>query len=113
MSSECIFCGIIAGEIPAKILHQNPAAIAFADTNPQAPTHILIVPRQHSTDIMDLVARSPQGLIAMTQLAADVAQRQVAGQFRLVYNTGADAGQSVFHTHAHLLGGRPLKWPPG
>lgn len=117
MSSEnrdphCLFCKIVAEEIPAAVVGSSATALAFRDLNPQAPTHILIIPKRHaanaaeSADLGDV-----DGIVA---LAAEVAREEGLGNgYRLVFNTGADAGQAVFHTHLHLLGGRSLNWPPG
>jgi histidine triad (HIT) family protein len=112
--SECVFCQIVAGHIPAEVVWQNEHAVAFRDLNPQAPTHVLVVPTQHSPDVATLAAEDPQALAALVEAAAEVAaQESIAGGYRLVFNTGAAAGQSVFHCHGHVLGGRRLSWPPG
>lgn len=111
--ADCLFCLIVAGEIPADIVRQTESTIAFRDIEPQAPTHVLVIPKAHYADIGALTDTDP-GMAAT--LMADVAQvaREVAlSDYRLVLNTGASAGQSVFHVHAHVLGGRPMTWPPG
>ncbi len=114
--SSCIFCRIVAGEIPAKLVYEDEQCVAFHDLNPQAPVHILVIPRRHIASLAD--ARSPEDEAALGHVmlvAARVAEEQglSAEGFRTVINTGAGAGQSVFHLHAHVLGGRPLAWPPG
>ncbi len=111
--SDCIFCKIADGTIPAKLLHQDDHVVAFADLHPQAPTHVLIVPRRHvaSLDGLDDVELGGRLLAAAVQLARTLGVAE--GGYRVVANTGADAGQSVHHLHFHLLGGRALAWPPG
>ena len=114
--SSCIFCRIVAGEIPAKLVYEDEQCVAFHDLNPQAPVHVLIIPRAHIASLAD--ARSPEDAAKLGHVmlvAARVAEEQglSAEGFRTVINTGAGAGQSVFHLHAHVLGGRPLTWPPG
>jgi histidine triad (HIT) family protein len=114
--ADCIFCRIAAGEIPATVIARNPDAIAFRDLNPQAPTHVLVVPTRHLTSVAD--ADSPDGeavLGSTMRLAVQVAKQLGldSGGYRIVANTGKDGGQSVFHLHLHLLGGRSLGWPPG
>ena len=112
--SDCLFCKIAAGDIPSKIVHQDDELIAFHDIGPQAPVHILIVPRKHivSLDDADEADLALMGRILLTskQIAAE---QGIAGGYRVVNNCGASAGQSVFHIHFHLLGGRSLGWPPG
>lgn len=113
---SCVFCRIVAGEIPATIVARTPDAVAFRDLNPQAPTHVLVVPAVHLSGMADTDTDAGETAVGRTlRLAVQVA-RQLgleAGGYRLVVNTGAGAGQSVFHLHVHLLGGRPLGWPPG
>lgn len=116
MAADCIFCRIVAGDIPAKIVRKSADAVAFHDLTPQAPTHVLVIPTTHYGAVRD--ARGPEGeavlgrLLAFAALVAtDLGLDQ--GGYRLVTNTGADGGQSVFHLHLHLLGGRRLGWPPG
>lgn len=112
--SDCIFCRIAAGEVPAKILHSDEAVIAFADVHPQAPTHVLVVPRAHHTSLADVPpaedATLGRLLATCRELAAVLGLR---GGYRVVVNTGADGGQTVSHLHLHLLGGRAMSWPPG
>ncbi len=113
MTSDCLFCKIVAKEIPAKIVAETDDCIAFRDINPQAPVHVLIVPRQHIPTLND--ATDPAILGRMSLLAAKLANDEgvTAGGYRTVMNTNADAGQTVFHIHLHLLGGRAMRWPPG
>lgn len=113
MATECLFCRIIAGEVPATVVAQDEYCVAFRDIAPQAPTHVLVVPREH-VDTLDHVT-DPVLVGRVMHLAAEVARSQgiVASGYRTVINTNAGAGQTVFHLHAHVLGGRPLAWPPG
>ena len=116
MADDCIFCRIVAGEIPAQIVARNEHAIAFRDLHPQAPTHVLVVPTRHVDAVRDATGEDGAALLGhVFQLAAKVATEAGldATGYRLVTNTGREAGQSVFHLHVHLLGGRPLGWPPG
>jgi histidine triad (HIT) family protein len=110
---DCLFCKIVAEEIDADVVAGTDGAVAFRDINPQAPTHVLVVPREHQPDVGSLAAADPHALAAVVTLAADVARSEGLSAHRVVFNTGADAGQSVFHCHAHVLGGRSLSWPPG
>ncbi|MFN0120621.1 MAG: histidine triad nucleotide-binding protein [Blastocatellia bacterium] len=112
---NCLFCKIIAGEIPAQRVYENDHVIAFRDINPQAPVHVLLIPRRHIASLNEL---APDDTAAMGHLlaAAPAIARQEGladNGYRAVINTGAAAGQTVFHIHLHLLGGRPLGWPPG
>ena len=114
MSQDCIFCKIIAGDIPATLLYEDEDILAFNDISPVAPTHILVIPRKHITS-PDALTKADQSLIGKlvlkgTQLAEDVGLKN---GFRLVMNNGASAGQTVFHPHMHVLGGRAMTWPPG
>ena len=111
-AAECLFCRIVAGEIPADLVAENAHAVAFRDINPQAPLHVLVVPREHHADVAQLAAADPALLAAVVGLADQVAGTEADGQFRMVFNTGPEAGQSVFHVHAHVLGGAPLGWTP-
>ncbi len=113
---DCIFCRIVAGEIPAKIVKRSADAVAFYDLTPQAPAHLLVIPTRHVGAVRD--ARSGDGPALLGKLLAFTADVATdlgldAGGYRIVTNTGPDAGQSVFHLHLHLLGGRRLTWPPG
>lgn len=110
---SCLFCKIISGEIPAEIKFQDELVIAFADINPQAPVHLLIVPKLHVENAAELATKSPAALSALFTAADQLAKAEGLTGYRTVFNTGADAGQSVFHAHLHLLGGRGLAWPPG
>ena len=111
---DCLFCKMIAGEIPTKKVYEDDKTFAFQDINPQAPTHVLIVPKKH---IVGLKEGTPEDaeIIGYCQLvAAKIArERDIENGYRTVYNVGPGAGQSVFHLHLHLLGGRKLSWPPG
>ena len=110
---DCIFCKIITGEIPADVVFRNENVVAFNDLNPQAPTHVLLVPTLHTENAAG-VAKNSATITAALFLAADeiASQRGLSG-YRTVFNTGEEAGQSVFHAHLHLLGGRAMAWPPG
>lgn len=110
---SCLFCKIIAGEIPAEIKFQDEQVIAFSDINPQAPVHLLVVPKLHVENAAELAAKSPAALSALFSTADHLAKVKGLTGYRTIFNTGADAGQSVFHAHLHLLGGRGLAWPPG
>jgi histidine triad (HIT) family protein len=110
---SCLFCKIIAGEIPAQIKFQDEQVIAFADINPQAPVHLLVVPKLHVENAAELAAQSPVALAAVFAAADQLAKAEGLTGYRTIFNTGADAGQSVFHAHLHLMGGRGLAWPPG
>lgn len=113
--SDCLFCKIIGGEIPADIVFQSDAAIAFRDINPQAPTHILIIPRRHITTINDITDDDTPLVGSLFTAAREIAAQEGLADdgYRVVMNCGEGAGQSVFHIHLHLLGGRALNWPPG
>jgi histidine triad (HIT) family protein len=112
-SQSCIFCRIARGEIPAQMVMNNKDIAAFKDLNPQAPVHILIIPKKHIRSLDD--AADPELLGRMLSLAAAIARQEKIARtgYRTVINTGADGGQSVDHLHIHLLGGRPMTWPPG
>lgn len=104
---DCVFCRIVAGEIPSERVHEDDQVIAFKDLHPQAPVHVLVVPREHRRDVTEL-AQDPVLLAHTAQVAAQVAADQGDGDFRLIFNTGASAGQTVFHVHAHVLAGGKL-----
>lgn len=112
--ADCLFCAIAAGEIPADVVARTDRFVAFRDIAPQAPVHVLVIPVVHHANASE-VAVADAGLAGeLIAFASQVAaQEGVGDQYRLVMNTGADAGQSVFHVHAHVLGGRPFGWPPG
>ena len=115
MEESCIFCQIIAGERPGEVVHQDDRVVAIRDRNPQAPTHILVLPREHMESLND-VAQSDEALLGyLMRVVSKIAnQMNVADDgYRVVINTGPNAGQSVYHLHVHLLGGRPMRWPPG
>jgi histidine triad (HIT) family protein len=115
MADQCLFCRIVAGEIPAKIAAQDDQVLAFHDINPGAPTHILIIPRAHLASVDAMTEEHAPVLVRMVQTAQRLA-REVgadAAGYRLVFNHGPDAGQSVAHVHMHLLAGRQMGWPPG
>jgi histidine triad (HIT) family protein len=112
-AEACLFCRIVAGAVPADVIAQDGAAIAFRDIDPRAPLHVLVVPREHHRDVGALAESDPAALTAVVRLAARVAGQHVEGGYRLVFNTGAEGGQTVGHVHAHVLGGRPMTWPPG
>lgn len=112
--SDCLFCRIVAGEIPADVVHADDDLIAFRDVAPKAPVHVLVIPRKHVASLAD--AGEEDGALLGRLLAAtsDVARELGVGDaFRVAVNSGAGAGQSVFHLHLHVLGGRPFDWPPG
>ncbi|MCW2278135.1 histidine triad nucleotide-binding protein [Heliophilum fasciatum] len=112
---SCIFCKIVRGEIPANKVFENDRIVAFRDLNPVAPTHILIIPREHIASVSAATADHEATLGALLLAARTIAAEQglEANGYRLVINTGNDAGQTVFHIHVHLLAGRYLEWPPG
>ena len=109
----CIFCSIGSGEIPSEYLFESPNVVAFNDLNPQAPTHILIIPRAHFENAAELAAAAPETMAELFEAAASIATTRGLDGYRIVFNTGASAGQSVFHAHLHLLAGRAFAWPPG
>lgn len=114
-NTDCLFCSILSGDIPADIIFESETAIAFRDINPQAPTHVIIIPRQHVPTIND-ISEDDQLIVGSLYTAASTiaAAEGVADDgYRVVMNCNAAAGQSVFHIHLHLLGGRELGWPPG
>jgi histidine triad (HIT) family protein len=112
---ECLFCKIVNGQIPATLVYQDDRLVAFKDINPQAPMHVLIIPRRHVASLNELTAED-DGLVGeMVRRAAAIAGEHGHADrgFRTVFNCNADAGQTVFHIHLHVLGGRTLTWPPG
>ncbi|HUL24164.1 MAG TPA: histidine triad nucleotide-binding protein [Streptosporangiaceae bacterium] len=113
--ADCLFCRIVAGDVPAQRVAETARTIAFRDINPQAPTHVLVVPKDHHPDLAALAVAGDGLLDEVAALAHEVAVTEGVSEtgYRVVFNTGPQAGQTVFHTHAHLLGGRPLAWPPG
>jgi histidine triad (HIT) family protein len=115
MEQDCLFCRIIAGEIPSDIVYQDERSLAFRDINPQAPVHVLVIPREHLESLDDASQRDEALLGHLLRVAARIANEQGLSEsgYRTVINTGAGVGQSVFHLHLHVLGGRPVSWPPG
>jgi histidine triad (HIT) family protein len=111
-SSDCIFCQIIAGAIPAPRLREDEDTLIFPDVAPQAPTHVLVVPKRHLRDIGELGGDPTAAAAVLTAIRGFTAENALT-DYRVVFNTGAGAGQSVFHVHAHLLSGRSFGWPPG
>ena len=113
--SDCLFCKIAAKAIPAKLVHEDDQAVAFDDINPQAPVHTLVIPRRHVASMAEL-NEADAGLLGHLLLVGNQVAKQkgiAEGGYRLVVNTGRNGGQTVFHLHLHLLGGRPMHWPPG
>ena len=112
---DCLFCRIVAGEIPADVVHQDERAVAFRDINPQAPVHVLVIPREHLESLDEAALKDEALLGHLLRVAARVANEQGLSEsgYRTVINTGAGVGQSVFHLHLHVIGGRALAWPPG
>ena len=111
--ADCLFCRIVAGEIPADFVKQTDQVLAFRDIEPEAPTHVLVIPKSHYTDIGALSTSDPALAGTLIVEAAGVARDLGLSEYRLVMNTGASGGQTVFHVHAHILGGREMLWPPG
>ncbi|GHA87491.1 histidine triad nucleotide-binding protein [Streptomyces chryseus] len=113
--ADCLFCKIVAGEVPATIVRETETTVAFRDINPQAPTHVLVIPKAHHRDAAALALAEPQVLAdVLAETGRVAAGEKVDGTgYRVVFNTGSGAGQTVFHAHAHVLGGRGLNWPPG
>jgi len=113
--ADCLFCAIVAGEIPATPVAETDRALAFRDINPQAPTHVLVIPKEHYPNAAALAAADSGLLGEVITLVHQVANDEGVGDsgYRIVFNTGEQAGQTVPHVHAHLLGGRSLTWPPG
>lgn len=112
---DCIFCKIVAGDIPADIVFEDDQVLAFRDLNPQAPTHVLVIPRRHIASLNDLSADDEAVMGRLFSAAREIAVREgfADAGYRTVVNCNADGGQTVFHIHLHLLGGRPMHWPPG
>lgn len=113
--NDCLFCRICAGEIPADVVARSDRALAFRDIQPQAPVHVLVIPAEHFDDVPSVAEADPALASELLALAAQVARQEgvSASGHRLVANTGLEGGQSVGHAHIHVLGGRPLGWPPG
>jgi histidine triad (HIT) family protein len=115
MDSACLFCRIGAREIPAEIVRESDRIVAFRDVDPKAPTHVLLIPKEHITSVAELGEDHSDVLVDIVQAASQLARAEGIAEsgWRLVTNVGPDAGQSVFHLHFHLLGGREMGWPPG
>lgn len=113
--NDCLFCGIVDGTIKANVVFQNDRVVAFKDITPKAPVHVLIIPRKHLASVLDIAVEDGALIGEIFQVAGRLAQDLGLANkgFRVVVNSGADAGQSVFHLHYHLLGGRRMSWPPG
>jgi histidine triad (HIT) family protein len=113
MPDDCVFCRIARGEIPAKIVAESETCLAFRDLNPEAPVHALVIPREHFASLNEV--KSPALLADIMQLAIAVARTDSIAEtgYRVVFNTNSDGGQTVYHLHAHVLGGRHMAWPPG
>ena len=113
--ADCLFCKVVAGQVPATLVFQNDHVVAFKDITPRAPTHVLIVPRRHIATLNELSPEDDALVGEMVRSAAAIAKEQGLSErgYRTVFNCNAEAGQTVFHVHLHLLGGRPMTWPPG
>lgn len=113
MADDCLFCRIVRGEIPAAVVHKDDHVVAFRDINPQAPVHVVIVPREHVASLNDATDAEMLGRLSLA--ASEIARREGIADsgYRTVVNTNRAAGQTVFHIHLHLLGGRSMAWPPG
>jgi histidine triad (HIT) family protein len=112
MVEDCLFCGIAEGSIPATKLYEDDGTVAFADLNPQAPTHVLVITKRHFADVVEL-AVDPEASAALLGGVRATVEQLGLSDFRMLFNTGREAGQTVFHVHAHVLSGRPMAWPPG
>ena len=112
---DCLFCKIAGGAIPAEVVREDEATVAFRDLDPQAPTHVLVIPRHHVPDVAGLARERPRDAVALLDAVRGVAEQEglVDRGYRSVFNTGAEAHQTVFHAHVHVLGGRSMTWPPG
>ena len=113
--SGCVFCRIVGGQLPAQVVHESDRVMAFRDLNPQAPVHLLLIPKEHVESVAELEERHGDALAELFLSAAHLAKAEGVDRsgWRIVSNVGPDAGQSVAHLHFHLLGGRPMAWPPG
>jgi histidine triad (HIT) family protein len=112
---SCLFCQIVEKKVPAKVAFEDDQVMAFHDIRPQAPVHVLVIPKKHITSLMDMTAGDDALVGGLVRRARELAREMGLGErgFRLVFNAGDDAGYSVYHIHLHLLGGRALGWPPG
>ncbi|MCI5128953.1 MAG: histidine triad nucleotide-binding protein [Candidatus Electrothrix sp. AUS3] len=113
MAQDCLFCKIIQGDIPADTLYEDDEVLAFRDIAPAAPIHFLVIPKKHLSGPSAVTEGDEQLMGKLLRIGNQVAQQEGIEQFRLVFNSGAEAGQTVFHIHMHVLGGRSLNWPPG
>lgn len=111
-AQPCLFCRIVAGEVPAQVVAQDERVLAFRDIEPAAPTHVLVVPKVHAPDLAALAELDPAALAALARMTAQVARLEGLEGYRTIFNSGFAAGQTVFHAHAHVLGGTGLTWPP-
>jgi histidine triad (HIT) family protein len=113
--TDCLFCKIIAGDIPAEVVYEDEQVLAFRDIGPQAPTHVLVIPKKHIATLNDLQDSDAELVGRMMLAAKAVAEKEGIAEagYRTVFNCNAGAGQTVFHIHLHILGGRPMSWPPG
>ncbi|MFI7497815.1 histidine triad nucleotide-binding protein [Streptomyces sp. NPDC049687] len=110
---DCLFCKIVEGHIPATIVRETETTVAFRDINPQAPTHVLVIPKAHYENAAVLAAEAPQLAADVLRETQAIADEDKLESYRIVFNTGSGAGQTVWHAHAHVIGGRGLQWPPG
>ncbi|WP_007026999.1 histidine triad nucleotide-binding protein [Saccharomonospora iraqiensis] len=115
MSTDCLFCRIVERTVPATVVYETDTVLAFRDIDPQAPTHVLVIPKEHHPDAAAMAAADPGLAGDLLAVVGEVAKADGVDDsgYRLVFNTGADANQTVFHVHCHVLGGRHLSWPPG
>ncbi len=113
MSNNCLFCKIVQGEIPADKLYEDDEILAFRDIAPQAPVHFLVIPKKHVSSPTTLTAEDEQLMGRIIRIGCEIARQEGIDQFRAVLNNGEQAGQTVFHLHVHILGGRNMSWPPG
>ncbi|MCX4908759.1 histidine triad nucleotide-binding protein [Streptomyces sp. NBC_00878] len=113
LQDDCLFCKVVGGQIPATVVRETDTTVAFRDINPQAPIHVLVIPKVHHPDAAALAAAEPAILADIVREAGEVAVDEKLDSYRIVFNTGSGAGQTVFHAHAHVLGGRGMQWPPG
>jgi histidine triad (HIT) family protein len=111
--ADCLFCRIVAGEIPSETVMETDSVVAFRDVDPQAPLHVLVVPRTHVSDGGALAEAEPATVAELVRVGRQIASDAGHDSYRMVFNTGQDAGQTVFHAHLHVLAGRGLSWPPG
>lgn len=113
MIAACIFCKIASGEVPMNFLYESESVVAFNDLDPKAPTHVLVIPRHHFENAAELAAADAVAMSELFGAAREIAATKGLDGYRITFNTGVSAGQSVFHAHLHLLGGRAFAWPPG